>query len=208
MQIGQNFYIYKHKGKYLVFLSTTILILTMSILLNNNDNSQKALGQFFFNENKHPMLTYENQNLNFKINYPDNWERSSNLNNETIFIAPKETDIGATPAGIVVKVIPIPIGFKNYSLISITNMLISQLKTAHKDFKLESSGQFTIDSKNGRQILFTATDNNLQNRKAWQITTIDKNNIFIITYKAYVDKYSQYEDIIKSMISSFRFLSP
>jgi hypothetical protein len=39
-----------------------------------------------------------------------------------------------------------------------------------------------------------------------QIVTINQKNIFIITYKASLDKYAQYENTIKDMISSFKFL--
>jgi hypothetical protein len=190
------------KMEYKKFFLTTILILCFYGLTNNSN--QQVLGQFFFNENKHPMLTFESQIFKYKINYPDNWERTSNLNNETIFIAPKESDISSSPAGLVIKVIPTQ--SKNFSIKSISNALIAQLKKAHKDFKQEFSGQFLVDGKNGIQIIFTATDNNLQNRKAWQIVTINQNKIFIITYKASIDKYSQYESTIKDMISSFKFL--
>jgi eukaryotic-like serine/threonine-protein kinase len=204
MQTELNFLRHLYRGNYLMLFSVTILIFNIYPSFTNNNNFQQAFGQFFFNENKHPMLTYESQNLNFKINYPDNWERSSNLNNETIFIAPKETDASSSPAGLVVKVMPIQ--SKNISIGSISNTLITQLKKAHKDFKLESSGQTLLDSKKSRQVIFTATDNNLQNRKALQIVTINQNNIFIITYKASLDKYAQYENTIKDMISSFKFL--
>ena len=204
MQPELNFLRHLYRGNYLALFSVTILIFNIYPSFTNNNNFQQAFGQFFFNENKHPMLTYESQNLNFKINYPDNWERSSNLNNETIFIAPKETDASSSPAGLVIKVIPIQ--SKNISIGSISNALIAQLKKAHKDFKLESSGQSILDSNKSRQVIFTATDNNLQNRKALQIVTINQNNIFIITYKASLDKYAQYENTIKEMISSFKFL--
>jgi hypothetical protein len=204
MQTELNFLRHLYRGNYLALFSVTILIFNIYPSFTNNNNFQQAFGQFFFNENKHPMLTYESQNLNFKINYPDNWERSSNLNNETIFIAPKETDASSSPAGLVVKVIPIQ--SKNISIGSTSNTLITQLKKAHKDFKLESSGQSILDSKKSRQVIFTATDNNLQNRKALQIVTINQKNIFIITYKASLDKYAQYENTIKDMISSFKFL--
>lgn len=204
MQPELNSLRHLYRGNYLALFSVTILIFNIYPSFTNNNNFQQAFGQFFFNENKHPMLTYESQNLNFKINYPDNWERSSNLNNETIFIAPKETDASSSPAGLVIKVIPIQ--SKNISIGSISNALIAQLKKAHKDFKLESSGQSILDSNKSRQVIFTATDNNLQNRKALQIVTINQNNIFIITYKASLDKYAQYENTIKDMISSFKFL--
>jgi hypothetical protein len=200
---------FKHKKRGLLLLFPILILIVNLTTIGNNNNlfsyPQVVFGQFFFNENKQPMLTYENQNFKFKISYPNTWERSSTINNEFIFIAPKETDSSASPAGLVVKIIPLQ--SKNISVGSISNALISQLKKEHKDFKQESSGQFIIDGKSGRQIVFTATDNNFQNRKALQIVTMDNNNIFIITYKALPNSYTKYENIIKEMISSFKFLS-
>lgn len=200
---------FNHKKRDLLFVFPVLILIVNLAMVGNNHNlfyhTQVVFGQFFFNENKQPMLTYENQNFKFKISYPNTWERSSTINNEFIFIAPKETDSPASPAGLAVKIVPLQ--SKNISLGSISNTLISQLKKAHKDFKQESSGQFIIDGKNGRQITFTATDNNLQNRKALQAVTMDKNNIFIFTYKASPNTYTKYENIVKEMISSFKFLS-
>ena len=194
---------YKYRIK--ILFAIIISILLIQILSTNINNNRVVLGLFFFDDQKQPMLTYENNDFKFKINYPNNWEKSVKLNNETTFIAPKETDTSTSPAGLIVKVVSLQ--SKNVSLGSISTALISQLKKEHKDFKLESSSQYVIDGRNGKQILFTATDNNLQNRKALQIITMDKNNIFIITYKASIDNYAKYENIIKDMIGSFKLLS-
>jgi hypothetical protein len=188
-----------------ILFAIIISILLIQVLSTNINNNRVVLGLFFFDDQKQPMLTYENNDFKFKINYPNNWEKSVKLNNETTFIAPKETDTSTSPAGLIVKVVSLQ--SKNVSLGSISTALISQLKKEHKDFKLELSSQYVIDGRNGKQLLFTATDNNLQNRKALQIITMDKNNIFIITYKASIDNYAKYENIIKDMIGSFKLLS-
>ncbi|HXS60566.1 MAG TPA: PsbP-related protein [Candidatus Sulfopaludibacter sp.] len=201
MYFDPGFLIYKYIKQNLFLIAISILLIQISSISNNH----VVLGLFFFDDQNKPiMLTYENNDLKFKINYPNSWERSSGINNETTFIAPKESDSPSSPAGLVVKVMSLK--SKNVSVGSITNALISQLKKEHKDFKLESSSQFTIDNKQGKQIVFTATDNNLQNRKALQLIATNNNNIFIITYKASIDKYSKYENTIKDMISSFKFL--
>jgi len=162
-------------------------------------------GLFFFDgQSKPKMLIYENNALDFKINYPNNWERLSKITNETAFIAPKESDSNTSPAGLVVKLIQVK--SKNSSINSISNALIFQLKKAYKDFKLESKSLFNIDNKKGIKIVFTATDTKHQIRKASQILTIFKNKIYIITYKALPEKYSQYENTINEIISSFKFL--
>jgi hypothetical protein len=202
-----NYFKYK-KRNFLFLFPVLILIVNLALIGNNYDlfyPTQVVYGQFFFNENKQPMLTYENENFKFKISYPNTWERSSTIDNEFLFIAPKETDSPASPAGVVIKIVPLQ--SKNISLGPIFNALISQLKKEHKDFKQESLGQFMIDGKTGKQITFTATDNSLQNRKALQVVTMDKNNIFIFTYKASPNTYTKYESIAKEMISSFKFLS-
>jgi len=196
-RIGIPFYSYGHK----ILLSITITTLLI-ILIHTYNNTPEALG-FFFNDQKAPMLTYENNEFKFKISYPDNWERSVKINNEITFVSPKDKDSVSSPGGLIIKVVPLQ--SKNVSLGPVSNALISQLKKEHKDFKLESSQNSAIGGKNAKKIIFTATDNRLQERKALQIITINNNNIFIITYKASLDKYSTYESTINDMISSFKF---
>ena len=196
-RLGIPFYSYGHK----ILLSITITTLLI-ILIHTYNNTPEALG-FFFNDQKAPMLTYENNEFKFKISYPDNWERSVKINNEITFVSPKDKDSVSSPGGLIIKVVPLQ--SKNVSLGPVSNALISQLKKEHKDFKLESAQNSAIGGKNAKKIIFTATDNRLQERKALQIITINNNNIFIITYKASLDKYSTYESTINDMISSFKF---
>jgi len=195
--MGIPFYSYGHK----ILLSITITTLLI-ILIHTSYNTPEVLG-FFFNDQKAPMLTYENNEFKFKISYPDNWERSVKINNEITFVSPKDKDSVSSPGGLIIKLVPLQ--SKNVSLGPVSNALISQLKKEHKDFKLESSQNSAIGGKNAKKIIFTATDNRLQERKALQIITINNNNIFIITYKASLDKYSTYESTINDMISSFKF---
>jgi hypothetical protein len=196
-RMGIPFYNYGHK----ILLSITITTLLI-ILIHTSNNTPETLG-FFFNDQKAPMLTYENNEFKFKISYPDNWERSVKINNEITFVSPKDKDSVSSPGGLIIKLVPLQ--SKNVSLGPVSNALISQLKKEHKDFKLESSQNSAIGGKNAKKIIFTATDNRLQERKALQIITINNNNIFIITYKASLDKYSTYESTINDMISSFKF---
>ncbi len=195
--------IFVNHVKKKLFLSI-ILVFLIQIAFIYKINIFPASGLFFFDQNKPIMLTYENHALNFKMNYPNNWERSSKITNESLFIAPKDSDSNTSPAGLVVKVMQVK--SKNSSINSISNILIFQLKKTHKDFKLESKSYFNIDNKKGIKIVFTATDTNQKIRKAFQIITLYKNKIYIITYKASPEKFSQYENMINNMISSFKFL--
>lgn len=150
------------------------------------------------------MFTYSDSKFHYEIKYPNNWEKSVKLNNEVTFVAPKDTDSVSSPAGFVIKIVPTP--GKNISSNSATKQLTSQIQTEHKDFKIESNAPVTLDGKKATQVVFTATDSKLQNRKAMQIVVSNYENIYILTYKASTDKYGNYESVAKDIASSFKFL--
>ena len=184
----------------LLSLSTTIII---PIMLMGYSNNSVVFGSFFGGESQ-TMLTYTDNKHHFEIKYPNNWERSVKLNNEVIFIAPKDVNSVSSPAGFVVKTIPTP--GKNISTDSATKELISQIQSEHKDFKLESNTPTTIDGKKASKIIFTATDSKLQNRKAMQIVVSNYESLYVLTYKASTDKYGSYEKTANEMIGSYKFL--
>jgi hypothetical protein len=167
------------------------------------DNNSVVFG-FFHEGESQTMLTYTDNKNHYEIKYPSNWERSVKLNNEVIFIAPKDANSVSSPAGFVVKTIPTP--GKNISTDAATKELTSQIQSAHKDFKLESTTPTTIDGKKATKIIFTATDSKLQNRKAMQIVVSNYESLYVLTYKASTDKYGSYENIANQMASSYKFL--
>jgi hypothetical protein len=193
-------YLQKSIGKILI--SGVILV----FLFHINQLAGKDLLNFgFFHEVQgQSMLTYTDNKFHFTIDYPINWEKSVKLNNEIILIAPKDQDSVSSPAGLVVKVVPTP--GKNISADSASKEIISQIQKEHKDFKLETSDTLTVDGKKAAKVVFTATDSKLQNRKANQIVVSNYENIYIITYKASLDKYNTFENTANDMTRSFKFL--
>ncbi len=193
-------YLQKSIGKILI--SVVILV----CLFHINQLAGKDLLNFgFFHEVQgQSMLTYTDNKFHFKIDYPLNWEKSVKINNEIILIAPKDQDSVSSPAGLVVKVVPTP--GKNISADSASKEITSQIQKEHKDFKLETSDTLTVDGKKTAKVVFTATDSKLQNRKANQIVVSNYENIYIITYKASLDKYNTFENTANDMIRSFKFL--
>lgn len=181
-------------------ITTSILILYLAILATH----QNVAFSFFHESQTQAMLTYKDNKFHFEVKYPNNWEKSVKLNNEVIFIAPKDTDSVSSPAGFVVKVVPTP--GKNISSIAATNELISQIKSIHNDFKQESNTPVVLDGKKATQVIFTATDSKLQNRKAMQIVASNFENIYVLTYKASTDKYGSFENVAKDMVNSFKFV--
>ena len=198
--IGFLFCSYKYNIPFLIAISILIIQINQIVV----DNNSEALG-LFHDKQEQTMLSYQNNEFDFKIDYPGNWERSVKINNEIVFVSPKEKDSVSNPAGLIIKVVPLQ--SKNVSVGALSNALTNELKKDYNDFKLESTSNLMVDGKNAKQIIFTATDSKFQNRKAFQIVTTDNTNAFILTYKASIDKYSQYESTVKDMISTFKFLS-
>jgi hypothetical protein len=198
--IGFLFCSYRFSIPFLIAISVLIIQINQTVI----DDNLEALG-LFHDKQKQTMLTYQNNEFDFKIDYPGNWERSVKINNEIVFVSPKEKDSVSNPAGLIIKVVPLQ--SKNVSVGTLSNALTNELEKEYSDFQLESTSNLMVDGKNAKQIIFTATDSKFQNRKAFQTVTTDKNNAFIFTYKASIDKYSQYESTVKDMISTFKFLS-
>jgi hypothetical protein len=195
-----NKYLQKSIGKILI----PMVFLTFLFYINPFDNKDHLILGFFHESQSQSMLTHTDSKFHYKIDYPTNWEKSVKLNNEIILIAPKDRDSVSSPAGLVVKVVPTP--GKNISADSASKEILTQIQKEHKDFKLESSAPLTLDGKNAVKAVFTATDSKLQNRKAMQIAVSNYENIYVLTYKASLDKYNTFEHTANDMINSFKFL--
>jgi len=195
---------HKYLQKSIRNILISVVILVFLFHLNQLSGKDLLIFGLFFETQNQPMLTHTDNKFHFAIDYPNNWEKSVKLNNEIILIAPKDKDSVSSPAGIVVKVVPTP--GKNISADSASKGIISQIQKEHKDFKLETSDTLTVDGKKAAKVVFTATDSKLQNRKAMQIVVSNYENIYIITYKASLDKYNTFENTANDMIKSFKFL--
>lgn len=193
-------YLQKSIGRVLISL-----VIIMFLLHMNQLASKDLLTFGFFHESQsQSMLTHTDNKFHFTIDHPANWEKSVKINNELILIAPKDRDSVSSPAGLVVKVVPTP--GKNISADSASKEIITQIQKEHQDFKMEASEALTMDGKNAAKVVFTATDSKLQNRKAMQIVVSNYENIYILTYKASLDKYITFENTANDMIKSFKFL--
>ena len=192
-----------NKSVIVSFFLVGMFMLSIGFIAFHNNNDSNVFG-FFHEGESQTMLTYTDNKNHYVINYPNNWERSVKLNNEVIFIAPKDANSVSSPAGFVIKTIPTP--GKNISTDAATKELTSQIQSAHKDFKLESTTPTTVDGKKATKIIFTATDSKLQNRKAMQIVVSNYENLYVLTYKASTDKYGSYENIANQMANSYKFL--
>jgi PsbP-like protein len=150
------------------------------------------------------LVTFEDRGLDLMIKYPSNWERSKIGQDQVTFIAPRESNSPSFPAGMGIK--SHNISSADSTLDSIASEIVNDLKDETKDFTLLSSGPSKLNSYDAQEISFSATDDNDARRTAMQIIVKPENLIYVITYKAYPDKYESYLPIIQSMLDSLKFL--
>ncbi|MGH9975275.1 MAG: PsbP-related protein [Nitrososphaeraceae archaeon] len=150
------------------------------------------------------LVTFEDRDLGLVIKYPSNWERSKIGQDQVTFIAPRESDSSSFPAGLGIK--SHNISSADSTLDAIAKQIVTDLEDDTQDFTLLSSGKSKLNSFDTHEISFSATDDNDAKRTAMQIVVKPENLVYVITYKAYPEKYESYLPIIQSMLDSLKFL--
>ena len=148
------------------------------------------------------LVTFEDRSLGLMIKYPSNWERSKIGQDQVTFIAPRESDSSSFPAGLGIK----SHNISDSTLDDIAKEIVTDLKDDTQDFTLLSSGKSKLNNFDAHEISFSATDDNDAKRTAMQIVVKPENMVYVITYKAYPEKYESYLPIIQSMLDSIKFL--
>src|SRR4029079_8763317 len=144
-------------------------------------------------------LTYDDLITGFSIKYPPDWDRAQHIDKSITFTAPKESNSNTIPAGlgIIFKVA------SNVSLSYISQTQLNTLKNLYPDINILESSDITFAGHPAHKIIFTATDSTLHLRKAMQIWFKDDTKIYLITYKADVEKFPQYLLTIENMLNTF-----
>jgi hypothetical protein len=151
------------------------------------------------------LIAFEDLGLGLMINYPSNWERSKIGQDQVTFIAPRESDSPSFPAGLGIK--SHNISSPDSTLDSIAKEIVTDLEHDTQDFALLSSSQSKLNSFDAYEISFSATDDNDAKRTAMQIVVKPEKLVYVITYKAYPEKYETYLPTIQSMLDSLKFLT-
>ena len=194
--------------KLLSFHSVTMIIISSLLSANCYTTMSQASALFDIlsptSNNNNNFIAYQDSTLGIKIDYPAGWTHELHAGSLVTFLASLESDSNTYPAGLGVKVQHMK-SSKNISLNEITNVQIKNLTQDHPDFKLIESTDYKAGGNNAHKIVFTATDDKKNERKAMQIWTLRGDKAYLITYKAEPGKYSRYLPIIQKMVDSFQF---
>lgn len=186
--------------------ATTYIIFIISLLFISINNSvniiNDASGFFHTGKSSDDFKLYENTQLKLSIQYPSTWQKEERLNDFVTFLSPiVDSSDYKSPAGLGVSSLTV----SNVSLNTIVNIHLKNMTNNLKDFQLiESSDTALADNRLAKKIIFTAMDNE-EKKQALQLITKNNDKVYLITYKAYVDKYEQYFPIIQKMLNSLVF---
>ena len=180
-----------------------IIISLLFISINNSGNIiNDSSGFFHTGKSSNDFKHYENTKLKLSIQYPSTWQKEERLNDFVTFLSPiVDSSHYKSPAGLGISSLSV----SNVSLNTITNIHLKNMTNNLKDFQLiESSDTVLADNRPAKKIIFTAIDNE-EKKQALQLITKNKDKVYLITYKAYLDKYEQYFPIIQKMLNSLVF---
>jgi hypothetical protein len=186
--------------------ATTYIIFNISLLfisINNSGNIiNDASGFFHSGKSSDDFKLYENTKLKLSIQYPSTWQKEERLNDFVTFLSPiEDSSHYESPAGLGISSLSV----SNVSLNTIVNIHLKNMTNNLKDFQLiESSDTVLADNRLAKKIIFTAMDDE-EKKQALQLITKNNDKVYLITYKAYVDKYEQYFPIIQKMLNSLVF---
>jgi eukaryotic-like serine/threonine-protein kinase len=191
--------------RFLMSTQTYIFFIPLLfILVNNSVNIFNEVYAIFPFGNSHDDLKpYENTKLKLSIQYPSSWQKEERLNDFVTFVAPiVDSSQYKSPAGLGIS----SLSASNVSLNTIAKVHLKNMSNNLKDFQLiESSDTVLADNRPAKKITFTALDGE-EKKQALQLITKNNDKVYLITYKADLDKYEQYFAIIQTMLNSLIFL--
>lgn len=163
-----------------------------------NSMIQASSDNYFESEqNQFPFL-YRNADYGIELKYPSSWKLTSKKNtSETItaFIPQK------SPAGSFVPEVNVQVNQSpTVSLEEYTTQAVYEI-TLLPEVKIIDSLPTKLNDKKAHKIVYTQADlaQNLQT-KHLQIWTLEKGQAYILTYKASIDEYDNFVDIVENEI--------
>jgi hypothetical protein len=145
-------------------------------------------------------LTYDDIITGFSIKYPQDWDRAQHIDKSVTFHAPREINSDTNPADLGIMVMQVG---PNTTLSSITQNQLNTLKKLYPDFQIQESVETVFLTHPAHMIIFTATDNTQNMRKAMQIWFKEDTKAFLVTYKSDNERFSKYLPTIDRMLNTF-----
>jgi eukaryotic-like serine/threonine-protein kinase len=149
--------------------------------------------------------TYTDKATKFQIKYPKNWEREDTQNiftgENVIFTSPNQNSVAKYRENISIRVEKLTNA--NTTLANYSQATIAEIKKYDQAAEIIDSSSLILAKKPANLVIYTSKDENLLAIKNLEIWTIDRDNVYILTYKAAPDRYYQSLENAMAMINSF-----
>jgi len=153
---------------------------------------------------KYFFVTYENPVEGIRIKYPAGWAKNEEQEPSRIsFYSPleSESDMFSEHVNILIDdrfTQPI-------TLVEYEEIILDQLDYFFTDYRIVSTSKTTLANSPAHEMVYTATQEK-STAKILQIFTIKDNKVYVITFGAEPNRYSEYLDIAQEMINSFEII--
>ena len=158
---------------------------------------------------KDNLLTYANSAHGVSVKYPQLWTKTETLDPITgslaTFMAPVQvnnSDVFQENLRIIVQ----NLAGKNVTLAEYTQTSIEEIKLFSPDAEIVEQRNTQLANEPAHQVVYTGKEEGYT-LKHLQIWTIKDNKVYIITYTAELNKYSDYLKTVQKMINSFEINS-
>ncbi len=154
--------------------------------------------------NRVNLKLYSDKSQKFSIKYPPSWrveDITNSTGKTTTFISPKQSAVDKYQENVSIRVETLP--NPQTTLANYTKSAIAKIKTTYQDAKIIESSSIVMAKKPANLIVYTGTDENslpIENLEVW---TIDRGQIYVITYKADRQHYYGFLQSVMTMINSF-----
>ncbi|MEG4285711.1 serine/threonine-protein kinase [Microcoleus sp. A006_D1] len=159
--------------------------------------------QNFSKTHSENLLTYQSSAHNFKIKYPEKWEKQELqnpvINDVVVFISPKKTAADSYQEQITISIEDLqqkPMSLDEYNKLS-----LAQIKNNFTDVKILEENSKTVANNRGYTVVFDDKDGQTNTKKMLTWTLIN-NKAYVITYTAEKSEYSEYLKTAEAMMNS------
>jgi len=185
------------RGGKIVIICLAVLVVIVVLCLCFGETSTKS-------EDANPKiatwLTYENSTYGITINYSSDWEKNENipLNVITFVYYPEKNALSSVALSIMVY----DLSTQFITLEEYTQFSLDQLKQDIPNYNQVEATATVLAENPAEKVVYTGemSQNNL---KFMQIWTIKNNKIYLISYVAPVQLYSDSLSTVQKMIDSF-----
>jgi hypothetical protein len=154
-------------------------------------------------------LTYQNENLRLKLEYPADWEKQE-FESDVKFVSPGQDKDDPYSEVVEARVFPmgtlpfLPAG--NLSVSDVASGFIGYYNQTLKNFEVIDSKPTLIGNNDAILLVLKYIDDNTGETQAMNLFTVNGDDIFAISYYAQPTSYASYSSIVTKMLLSLEIL--